>query len=379
MMQTEPIRILMVIGSMGLGGAETMIMNLFRCIDREKIEFDFLVHKDICGDYENEISFLGGKIYRIDKYYVKNYFSYVRQLEKHFKMHPEHKIVHCHIGSAAAVCLNVAKKQGAVAIAHSHNTVDSFNNLHSKLWRLVSYPTRFVADYFFACSQEAAVDRFGSKIAESDKCKVMYNGIDCDRFVFNRQDRDLVREKYGLNNYFVLGNIGRHTSQKNPFFLLEIFAKVYRKDSTVRFIQVGQGELTEQMKKKCRELGIEKVVIFTGAHLDVEKYYSAMDVFLFPSLWEGLGMVAVEAQTNGLHVVVSDVVPTLADIGAGLFHPMSLKQSADVWADEILKYKNAGRGKDVIKRAKDRGYDVKKTAEYLTGFYCKLILGGKQK
>lgn len=365
----EPIRILMVIGCMGLGGAETMIMNLYRCIDRSKVQFDFLVHKGYVGKYEREIETLGGKIYRIDKYWVRNYFSYVKQLNEHFTAHPEHKIVHCHIGSAASVCLSVAKKYRAFAIAHSHSTRDTIKDLHSRLWLLNSYPTRFIADHFFACSQEAAIDRFGRKIAESDKCDILYNGIDCDRFAFNQHNRDTVRKELGLEGNFVLGNIGRHVFPKNPLLLLEVFAEVYRKDPTARLLQVGQGELTEQMKEKCHDLKIGEAVIFVGACMDVEKYYSAMDVFLFPSLWEGLGMVAVEAQTNGLHVVTSDAVPVLADVGAGLFHTVKLSQTADKWAEEVLKYKGTKKKEDAVKCAKDSGYDVKKTAEYLEKFY----------
>lgn len=365
----EPIRILMVIGCMGLGGAETMIMNLYRCIDRSKVQFDFLVHKGYVGKYEREIETLGGKIYRIDKYWVRNYFSYVKQLNEHFTAHPEHKIVHCHIGSAASVCLSVAKKYGAFTIAHSHSTRDTIKDLHSRLWLLNSYPTRFIADHFFACSQEAAIDRFGRKIAESDKCDILYNGIDCDRFAFNQHNRDTVRKKLGLEDNFVLGNIGRHTPQKNPLFLLEVFAEVYRKDTTARFLQVGQGELTEQMKEKCHDLKIEEAVIFVGACMDVEKYYSAMDVFLFPSLWEGLGMVVVEAQTNGMHVVASDTVPAIADIGAGLFHPVNISQSASKWAEEVLKYKGTKHLQEAVNSLQKKSYDVKKIVRDLMEFY----------
>lgn len=369
----EPIRILMVIGCMGLGGAETMIMNLYRCIDRSKVQFDFLVHKGYVGKYEREIETLGGKIYRIDKYWVRNYFSYVKQLNEHFTAHPEHKIVHCHIGSAASVCLSVAKKYGAFTIAHSHSTRDTIKDLHSRLWLLNSYPTRFIADHFFACSSEAAIDRFGRKIAESDKCDILYNGIDCDRFAFNQHNRDTVRKKLGLEDNFVLGNIGRHTLQKNPLFLLEVFAEVYRKDPTARLLQVGMGELTEQMREKSRELNVEKEVIFAGTHIDVEKYYSAMDVFLFPSLWEGLGMVAVEAQTNGMHVVASDTVPALSDIGTGLFHPVNISQPTSKWAEEVLKYKNNRCTVDVVKYAQDAGYSVKNIAHELEEIYYEML------
>lgn len=370
-MQTEPIRVLMVIGCMGLGGAEAMIMNLYRSIDRSKVQFDFLVHKGVKGQYESEIEKLGGKIYRIDKYNVKNYFSYVRQLKDHFRTHPEHKIVHCHIGSAAAVCLRTAKKFGAYTIAHSHNTKDTSGNLHSVLWRINSFPTRYIADYFFACSEIAAIDRFGKKVADSDRCRVIYNGIDCDRFAFNEENRNYIRKEYRIENNFVVGHVGRHTIQKNPLFMLEIFAEVHKADPTARLLQVGQGEMTEQMKQRCSELGIQDAVIFAGAHLDVERYYSAMDMFLFPSLWEGLPVTLVEAQANGLTIVASNTITTEADFGLGNYYMLSCSCLAAEWADKILEVKNYGRISDTYKYIKAAGYDITETVQQLLDFYIK--------
>lgn len=371
-MQNEPIRVLMVIGRMDFGGAETLLMNIYRCIDRKKVQFDFLVHTGPLGAYEEEINALGGNIYRIDKYRGINYFSYTRQLKAHFSAHPEHKIVHCHMARNAMVCLNIAKKFGVYAIVHSHSTNDTKKKLYSLCRFLYSYPTRLIADHFFACSPEAANVWFGKKIANSNKCDILYNGIDCDRFAFSQSVRDEIRKALGLNNYFVVGHTGRHTTAKNPLFLIKVFAEVYKNDRNARLLQVGQGEMTEQMKEKCREMGIENAVIFAGAHMDVERYYSAMDVFLFPSLWEGLGMVAVEAQTNGLHTVVSDAVPELADIGAGTFHPVKLSQSTGEWADELLKYRGAQRVNNGREYACKAGYDVRQTAKALTSFYCQV-------
>lgn len=371
-MQSEPIRVLMVIGCMGMGGAEAMIMNIYRCIDREKIQFDFLVHKGQSGYYEKEIISLGGRIYRIDKYLVKNYFSYVRQLKRHFSAHPEHKIVHCHIGSSAPVCLRVAKGFGCYTIAHSHSTRDTIRDLHSRLWFINSFFTRFIADHFFACSKEAAIDRFGKRVFESDRCEIIYNGIDCDRFSFNQVNREYIRNKFSLEDNFVVGNVGRHTPPKNPLFMLQVFAEVYKKDSNARLLLVGQGELTEQMRTECRRLGIENAVIFAGAHLDVEKYYSAMDVFLFPSLWEGLPLTLIEAQVNGLNIVVSNAITNFSDIGAGLLHYLSLDNSLEEWADKVLRYGIYKRPKNAEECAILAGWESKKTAKKLELFYRKV-------
>lgn len=372
-MKNEPIRVLMVIGCMNFGGAETMVMNLYRCMDREKVQFDFLVHKGVFGAYEEEIRALGGKIYRIDKYNGKNYFSYVKQLKSHFSAHPEHKIVHCHMARTAPVCLKIAKKYGAYAIFHSHSTKDTRKKLYSLCCFLYSLPTRFIADHFFACSPEAAVAWFGKKIASSSQCDIIYNGIDCERFSFNPKARDEIRVKYDLQDHLVIGHVGRHTPAKNPLFMLEVFARVYQKYTNARLLQVGQGELTQQMKQRCRELGIQSAVIFAGAQRDVEKYYSAMDVFLFPSLWEGLGMVVVEAQTSGLHCLVSKEIPTLADIKAGLFHGFDLQRSAEEWATMALSFKSSERSDKTAEYTRRAGYDINDTAKHLSKFYYSLI------
>lgn len=367
-----PVRVLMVIGCMGYGGAETMIMNLYRCIDREKVQFDFLVHKGEHGAYEDEIRALGGRIYHIDKYYIKNLLSYRRQVKDHLAQHPEHKIVHGHIGSSAPVYLGIAKRAGRVAVAHSHNTNATVHDLHALLWRIDSFPTRYIADYFFACSRQAAIDRFGARVAVSDRCRVLYNSIDCERFAFNAEARARVRRELGLAGRFVIGHVGRHTAQKNPIFMLNIMTEMHKLTPEARLLQVGEGEMTAEMQAKCRELGIEGAVIFAGAHGDVEQYYSAMDVFLFPSLWEGLGIVAAEAQTNGLPCVVSDAIPKEADIHAGLYHPVSLAAGPAQWAQELLKYADTPHRQDAPAYARSAGYDSRQAAEDLQAFYLAL-------
>ena len=344
-----------------------------------KVQFDFLVHKGVKGEYESEIEDLGGKIYRIDKYKVSNYFSYVRQLKEHFRAHPEHKIVHCHIGSSAAVCLGTAGKFGAYTIAHSHATNDPKINIKNILWNIASYPTRNIADFFFACSKEAAIDRYGKSVAASDRCKVLVNGIDCGRFSFDCKCREIIRKEYGIEGCYVIGHVGRHDIGKNPLFLLEVFSEAYKADPTARLLQVGQGELTEQMMQKCGELGIQDAVIFAGAHLDVEKYYSAMDVFVFPSLFEGLPLTLIEAQSNGLTILSSDTITRDVDLGLGTVHFMSLTQSKKKWAEEILKYKNIGRRENADEISRESGWDSKDTAVKLEKMYCNIYENLKNK
>lgn len=365
----EPIRILQVIGAMGSGGAEAMIMSLYRSIDREKVQFDFAVHTMEPQMYDGEIGELGGRIYRFPKFSGKNYGEYRKAWEEFFEKHPEHRIVHGHIGSSAAVYLKIAVKYGRYAIAHSHSTKSTVNPVRTFLWRAASYPTRYIADYFFACSKEAAVDRYGKKAASSDRCKILCNAIDTGKYSYSESRREGIRKGLVPENAYVVGHVGRHTPQKNPMFLLEVFAKIHSRDENARLLQVGGGEMTGQMKQKCRELGIEDAVVFAGVHSDVEKYYCAMDVFLFPSLWEGLGNVVVEAQTAGLHCVVSDAVPALADTKAGLFHSVDLKKTADEWAEQVLSFKGSKRLPDAADYTRRAGFDIAATSEWLQEFY----------
>ena len=250
---------------------------------------------------------------------------------------------------------------------HSHSTSNG-SGIISAVKKVMQYPLRFQADHYFACSKEAGEWLFGKRIVEGDKFQVIYNAIDCDRFAFREADRQSVRKEYGIENNFVVGHVGRHTAPKNPLFLLEVFSEIYKKDDTARLLQLGQGEMTAQMKQKCRELGIEDVVIFAGARQDVERYYSAMDVFLFPSAWEGFGMSTIEAQVSGLHVVVSDSVPSSTDMGIGLFHCIELSKTAKEWANFICTNRFC-RGKDERASFEADKYDAKNMALKLVSVY----------
>lgn len=377
----EPIRVLQVIGCMGCGGAEAMLMNYYRHMDRTRVQFDFAVDTTKREMYDDEIESMGGRFYRFPKFNALNFMTYRKAWNDFFKEHAEHGIIHSHIGSSAAVHLKIAKKYGRYTIAHSHRTMVTTRNFHDLIWRSCAYPVRYVADSFFACSPEAAKDRFGKKVASSDRCRVINNAIDVERFAYSPKNREDVRRSLaagsdaGSEGKLIVGHVGRHTPQKNPVFMLEVFAAVRRRRPGALLLQVGEGEMTETMKKRCRELHIEDAVIFAGVRGDVERYYSAMDVFLFPSLWEGLGNTLVEAQTNGLNCVVSDAVPRAADMGAGLYHTLSVNDPADKWADEVLFHAERGHMKDAARFTREAGFDISTSAGQLQDFYLKAASG----
>ena len=365
------IRVLHMIGSLEIGGSQMMVLNLYRSIDRNKIQFDFIIDHSDAVTLVQEVKALGARVYTMPQFKGYNIKEIQETWNLFLEKHSEYRILHSHVRSYASIYIPIAKKHGLKTIIHSHSTSNGagFPSLAKKI---LQYPLRHQADYLFACSKEAGEWLFGKKAVKRDNFKVIYNGIDCNRFRFNEGERVLIRKRYGIENNFVVGNVGRHTPPKNPLFMLDIFSEIYKRDSNARLFQVGQGEMTEQMKQKCHELDIEQAVIFAGAHNDVEKYYSAMDVFLFPSAWEGLGIVVVEAQTNGLHCVVSTEVPALADIGAGMFHVLDLQEPIEKWASFTRSFSKSERLEDKSEFARRSGYDIKDTADNLSKFYLSI-------
>ena len=365
----KPIRVLHVIGIMNRGGAETMIMNLYRNIDRNKVQFDFVENSSEPAAFDEEILSLGGKIYRCPHYNGKNHFAYVKWWNTFFQKHPgEYPIVHGHLGSTAAIYLSIAKKYGVYTIAHSHNT-NAQKSMEQYIYSIFSYPTRYIADHFFACSPDAAVDRFGKKIAkDTRRCEVLRNAIDSGIFRFDPEIRSKIRNELKINdNAVVIGNVARFAAQKNHAFLMEVFRIVYQKNPNTVLVLVGDGALRPQIEKFIDENKLYSNVIITGVQSNVWDYYQAMDVFVFPSHYEGLGIVVIEAQAAGLPCCVSDAVPSEASL-TNLVEHRSLSDSAESWADWILSRSHELR-RDTTDEIRRAGYDISDTSVWLENFY----------
>ncbi len=227
----EPIRVLQVLHGMDCGGAENMIMNLYRNIDRSKVQFDFLVHTRKKCFFDDEIKSLGGRIFHVPYYNVINHFTYKKLLEIFFKKHPEIRIVHGHLGSCAHIYLSVAKKYGCFAIAHSHATQATDISIKKYLYRIFNMYTRRIADYYFACSKSAGVDRFGERVVSSNRFSVLNNSIDTQKYIFSIKKRGTIRKLLGISDdCFVVGHIGRFNYPKNHSFLIDIFNVVLKKN-----------------------------------------------------------------------------------------------------------------------------------------------------
>lgn len=367
------VRVLHVVGSMDRGGAETLIMNLYRKMDREKIQFDFAVHSPKAGDYDDEIKSLGGKIYAMPRYNGVNHFSYRKAWEQFFQSHPEYSIIHGHIRSTAAIYLKIAKKSGRQAIAHSHGT-SSRGSLPERVAKsILQRPIRHTADYLLACSGKAGRWLFGKKACQSRRFFILNNAIDSSKFVFSEETRRRKRKELGIGKQFVVGHVGNFDITKNHVFLIDIFSDICKKNDDCLLFLVGGGneKLQTMLKQKIRQENLTEKVKFLGSRSDIDELLHAFDVFVFPSLHEGLGIVAIEAQANGLKCVLSDTLPPEVAVSDNITF-VSLKKPASFWADLILSYKSNYIRTNMQGCIANAGYDINNVAEWLSAFYLNL-------
>ena len=358
----QPIRVLHVVTYMGRGGLETMIMNYYRYIDRSKVQFDFLVHRDFRADYDDEIEALGGRIFRLPRL-VPWSRSYLKALEVFFLEHPEFKIAHVHQDCLSSVILKVAKHCGIpVRIAHSHNSNQDKNLKYLiKLFYKQFIPT--YATQLFACGKEAGDWMFGGA-----PYQIINNAIDTRQYIFDAEERHQMRSCLGISDTtFVVGHVGRFHLQKNHSFLLDVFAKIKMKSSDAVLLLVGDGNLRTEIEQKAAALGIGDSVIFTGVRRDVPDLMQAMDGFVFPSLYEGLPVTLIEAQAAGLPCIVSDGVPAECD-KTGLVKHIPLSAGFAYWAEEILKMSIRSH-QDTRDQIIQAGYDIEANAHWLQIFY----------
>lgn len=362
----QQIRILHVIGRMNRAGAETMIMNLYRKIDRNKIQFDFVVHTEEKCDFDDEILSLGGKIYRVPRFKGNNILSYKRAWNNFFKKHKEYKIIHGHIGSSAAIYLKIAKKYGLYTIAHSHNT-EMGEGIKGLMYKVFSYPTRYIADYFFACSDLAGICRYGKNIIHQKNYSLLKNAIDCEEFSYDESIRIKKRKEFGIEEKFVLGNVARFNVQKNHEYLIEIFKLITQEDENAVLMLVGDGERKKIIANKINQYKLNDKVIFTGVREDVNDIMKAMDVFIFPSLYEGLPVTLIEAQASGLPCLISDTITDEVCI-TPLVEKLPINKDQMMWVNRIKSLKGYEH-KNFLEDIKKMGYDIDSSVLNLEKFY----------
>ena len=346
-----------------------MIMGLYRSMDRTKVQFDFVVWQESREGWYDMAEQLGARIYVSPKYTGKNHFAYLRWWEKFFSNHPEYKVIHGHVRSTAALYLPVAKRYGLITIVHSHSTSNG-SGASAMVKNLMQLPIRYVADYLFACSDEAGTWLYGKAALQRPNYRRIPNGIDLARFAFDGEKRARMRAELGIpDGALVLGHVGRFTRPKNHAWLVELFAKWNKRHPDSRLLLVGEGELWEDIRCQCETLGLDDKVLMPGAHTDTENYYQAMDVFVFPSLWEGLPVSVVEAQANGLPCLISEVItpevrlPDLVQVLPA--------ESPDAWLNRLEAC--CCREQGVLTDTQRKGlqpFDMARVASDLQNFYC---------
>ena len=368
-MFSEPVRVLHILHGMAQGGAETMLMNYYRCIDRNQLQFDFLLTSDKKGAYEDEILELGGRIYRLPLLTKFTPWKYLFAIHRFFKNHPEYKIVHSHTSSKSTFPLWIAKiNHVPVRICHSH-IAKSEQGINGYIRDFLKPFLKGVATDYFSCGRDAAVWLYGKKFCDSHEVMILNNAIHSSWYLENKEVRKEMRVKMNLDENFVVGHVGRFFPQKNHTFILDVFRAIHDKNPLAKLLLVGDGGLRHEIEKKILALDLKDSVILTGNVPDVYNYMQAMDIFLFPSNYEGLPLVLIEAQAAGLRCFSSAGAVTEEVNLAGLIEYIPLSKPAEYWADRILRCAAGYERIDTYEQIVKSGYDAETAVEWIQNFY----------
>lgn len=360
------IRVLHIVGKMDMAGLETMLMNFYRNIDRNEIQFDFLPLSGEKGYYDDEIVSLGGEmIYPPSRYDWKKPWVFRKWYEFVVK-EKGYSVVHSHNGGAAAIVLPIAKKNAVATMVHSHHASDSEAGIKAVVRKVVQQTSYKYVDSFLACSKEAGRFLFGER-----DFAVINNAIKLDEFIFNSPVRSRVRKELGIEDCFVLGTVGRLTAEKNPRMVVRIGSRLCKKYPQCKFVWVGKGELEDEIKRILRDENLEDNIIMLGAVSNVNEVLQAMDTFIFPSLHEGLGIAAIEAQAAGLPTLCSDQVPRLAAV-TDLCDFIEV-DDADKWVEAIETImEHPLIREDKSEEIRKAGFDIRCETQKLASIYRKL-------
>ncbi len=363
------IRILHILHSMNRGGAEAMLMNYYRNIDRRRVQFDFLLTEQNRCQYEGEIEQMDGKVYRVPLLTFCNPFPYIKGVKKFLKEHPEYRIVHSHTSSKSAVPLWVAKQCGVpVRVCHAHSSSSGHGLEGFVRWGLGLWLKRVATD-FMSCGEGATICWYGKEYL--DKTHFVPNAVDMEKYGFDASSRQTKRESLRLSaDDCVLGMVSRFHPVKNHLFALDVLAALKQRNCKAKLLFVGDGDLRSSIEKKIATLDLKTDVILAGLVSDVPNYLQAMDVVLMPSFHEGLPVSLVEAQANGLSVVASTGVPHEVDVTGNVnFLPLDVNE----WVDSLAAKIHQGVKRDMyaVDKVRAAGYDIKTASKWLEDWYVK--------
>lgn len=356
------MKVLHIVGGMNVGGTETMLMNLYRNIDRDKYKFHFISYYNKKGFYDDEIEKLGGKIIHMKFSNRFGAISSIFQLKKLIKEN-NYEIVHSHTLFNCGIGVLAAYLGGAkIRISHAHTVFEEESSFLKRMYiTIMRKLIRIFSTDFLACSEKAGAFLFGKDILEKENYTFLPNYVDYKKYI-NDIDKEKVRAELGIkNNEIVLGHVGRLIPPKNHIFILEIVKLLKDKGERVKAIFVGDGDQRENIEKKIKEYGLEENIIITGMVSDPEKYMKDMDIFILPSIYEGFGLVLLEAQASGLPCLVSENIQKETDLELGLVSKCNLDAGTEIWSKKIIEMVNNKKyiSKDNMEQAfKDKGYDL---------------------
>lgn len=370
---SEKVKVLYFIDRMLRGGIQTFVIENMKHMDKNKIQIDYLLLDDgVKYELEDTLKEMESNVYKLKGVWLRkptDYFNYFKKIDDFFSQHNDYKVVHLHSSSKNFYILKSAKKYGIpVRIAHSHNIgFQSKNKIQIMIGNLCKPLLKKYATDYFACAYLAGEWLFGKKAVKDGKVRVIHNAVEYEKFKFNEEKRIEIRNRLNINEKLVIGNVGRFSEQKNHEFLIDIFNEIHKKNKMSTLMLIGKGEKEELIRKKVKELGLENDVIFMGFCDNVNELMWAMDIFLMPSLHEGLPVVGIEAQAAGLPCFMSKYVITDEVKITELVKFIELKQSPREWAEEILNSDLSRKNtKAEIEQAR---YLIMDTAKELENFY----------
>lgn len=373
-MKKEPIIVAQIMGKWVGGGVEAVIMNYYRHIDRNKIQFDFICDSDSTDIPYEEIEKLGGRVILVPPY--QKLFKYIKELKRVFKEN-NYKIVHSNINALSVFPLYAAKKAGVpVRIAHSHSTSNKKEWKKTLIKNILRPFSKKYANEYFACTEHAGRWLFGNKTFDNGKVTIINNAIDLEKFKYNEKTRNDKRKELNIKkSTMVIGHIGRFVAQKNHTFLIDIFAEYHKQNNDSLLLLIGQGPLQDEIKKKVKDLNLDDSVQFLGQRKDVSELYQAMDIFMLPSLYEGLGMVLIEAQAAGLPCIASTEVPKIAKV-TDLVQFENLDDDKKEWISLFVSQKEKNDRNNKINQISNNGYDIKIESKKIEKVYSMLLKKG---
>lgn len=366
------IRILHSVSYMSRGGIETMLMNYYRHMDRDIIQFDFLCHSNNEGAYDKEVEELGGRIHRTPSLNPLKFRKYLEFMKELFAAHPEYRIVESHNGPFGVYSLCAAKKYNIpVRIYHAHG---------ASLPLDIKFPLKFfcksMLKYYmnkhFVCGRKAGEFYMGKDIMNNNDYTMIPNAIEVEKFIFDTEKRKKIREQYGINDKLVIGHVGRFSYQKNHEFLLKIFAEACKSNNKLILALLGKGKLMDNVQKQAQELNISDKIIYVGNVPNTDEWYNAFDLFLLPSRWEGLPVVGIEAQASDLPCIFSTAVTNeVALTDKTTF--IDLKDPVNIWAKKINEIiENKEFRNNNYNLLTEKNYNIKTEAKKLQELYISI-------